>query len=79
IAQTFQTVAGETYTVTFLQATNPDALSHGLTESSVTVNVGGATQTFTDTADAGVNWSTVGGTFVERTVTFTATGSSTTL
>ncbi|MGV2099755.1 VCBS domain-containing protein [Rhizobium sp. 21-4511-3d] len=79
ISQKFDTVAGQTYTVTFLQATNPDAVTHGLTESSVTVNVGGQTAIFTDTADAGITWSTVGGTFVERTITFTASGDSTTL
>ncbi len=80
IEQSFATVAGQTYTVSFLQATNPDLLGHtNLTTSSVTVIVGGVTQTFVDNAEAGVTWGTVAGTFVERTITFTATGSSTTL
>ncbi len=86
IDQTFATVAGQTYTISFLQATNPDLLkTNSGTTSEVTVNVHNAngtldaSQPFVDYAKDGIDWTTVGGTFVERTITFTATSNSTTI
>ncbi len=80
IAQAFATEAGKIYTVSFLQSTNPDLLGHtSETTSAVTVSAGAASQTFTDCAREGTTWGTVASTFIERTFTFTATGSETTL
>ncbi len=76
IAQTFATVNGTSYTVTFLQATNPGIAGQ---TSDLRVSAASTTQDFTSTNPSGTTWGTVGNTFVERTFTFTATGNSTTL
>lgn len=81
IAQSFATVIGQTYTVTFLQATNPDILSNTTDKSSsVTVSAtGGVEETYVHNIAEGTAWGSVGQTFVERTYTFTATAAMTTL
>ena len=80
IAQTFATEASKTYTVTFLQSTNPDILANTANVTSgVTVTAGNESAVFTHRAMPGTTWATASSTFVERTFTFTADGPTTTL
>ncbi|HBJ36744.1 MAG TPA: hypothetical protein DDZ51_18710, partial [Planctomycetaceae bacterium] len=76
IRQSFATTSGVSYTVTFLQGTHASAPSQTAT---MRVSAAGTSQDFSLTNPMGATYPTIAGGFVERTFTFTATGSTTTL
>ncbi len=71
-----RTTIGTSYTVTFLQATNPGVAGQ---TSSLRVEAAGVTQDYSQTNNAGTTFGNVQSQFVEQTFTFTATGTNTTL
>ncbi len=81
ISQTFTTVVGDTYTVTFLEGTNPDLLTHSTdTSASVTVSANGIdSETFVHSLPPGTTWANIEQTLADETYTFTATSASTTV
>ena len=75
ISQTFDTVVGHTYTVTFLLGTNPDILTNtGYNSAGVTVSAtGAASQDFIHQIESGTTWSNIEPTLADETYTFVAT------